>query len=286
MSLRSSLVATSLCLGCLLSGCAGGQDKKEKPKLPREKILPPEKRPVTDKKPDPKQVKETPPKAEDKNPEPKLPKEFAKATIEAWEKRGFIAGWRGTNSAGEVAFAEQAKALRNAMPAFRAAKATDDAGLKSLPPAEIPFALMLNNTKVTDAGLKELAGLPNLVSLDLTSTKVKGTGLSALAGLNLTSLEIRSNDLPDAALSGIAGLTKLSYLGLGNNEVTDAGLKHLAGLQNLTSLDLDLNKVTDAGLKHLVGLKNLTSLNLSLTKVTDAGRKELQAALPRCGIIK
>jgi hypothetical protein len=44
--------------------------------------------------------------------------------------------------------------------------------------------------------------------------------------------------------------------------------------------------VTDAGLVHLKGLTKLEKLVLSGTMVTDAGAKDLQAALPKCKIIK
>ena len=49
---------------------------------------------------------------------------------------------------------------------------------------------------------------------------------------------------------------------------------------------LQRTKVADAGLVYLMGLTNLQSLILIRTKVTDAGVKKLQAALPKCGIVR
>ena len=59
---------------------------------------------------------------------------------------------------------------------------------------------------------------------------------------------------------------------------------HLAGLTKLTYLGLYHTKVTDAGLVHLKGLTELEELKLYGTKVTDAGVKQLQQALPNCDI--
>ena len=71
-----------------------------------------------------------------------------------------------------------------------------------------------------------------------------------------------------------------------DTNVTDAGLVHLKGLTELQKLWLSATKVTDAGLVHLTGLTNLQTLYLSSTDVTDAGVKKLQAALPKCKIVR
>ena len=283
MSLRTSLAAVSVCVGCLLFGCGGGQDKLPKPK--RDKATPPKEK--ADKKADVTPPKETPPTPEEKTPEPKKPRELSKATVDGWENHGFTAGWRGTNPTHQVVFDTELKDLRDAIPAFKARKSTGDVALKGLPAPELPFALILGGSEVTDAGLKHFAGLTNLVLLDLTFAKVTGKGVAVLTDLpNLSSLVLRSVEVTDAYLKDVARFTKLTSLGLGNASVTDAGLTHLAGLQNLVSLDLGNNEVTDAGLTHLASLKNLTSLNLALTKVTAAGLKEFQQAVPKCIVTK
>ena len=73
---------------------------------------------------------------------------------------------------------------------------------------------------------------------------------------------------------------------LASTKVTDAGLVHLKGMMNLQMLHLYNTKVTDAGLVHLKGLTKLQFLTLDRTKVTDAGVKKLQAALPKCKIVR
>jgi hypothetical protein len=293
MRLRTSVFAVAVCYGCLLCGCSGSQDTKPEPKdskaaISKETPKAPDKTRYGGKGRyvDVRDPKDSPP-PEEKTPEPKKPKELAKATVEGWEASGFTAGWRGTNSSHQVVFETEATNLRDAIPAFRARKSTDDAALKGLRSPELPFALILSESKVTDGGLKELGGLTNLVLLDLTFAKVTGKGVAALTDLpNLTSLALRSIDMTDADLKNVARFKKLTSLGLGNTGVTDAGLSQLAGLQNLVSLDLGGNEVTDAGLKHLASLKNLTSLNLTFTKITAAGLKEFQQAVPKCLVTK
>jgi hypothetical protein len=293
MRLRTSVFAVAVCYGCLLCGCSGSQDTKPEPKdskaaISKETPKAPDKTRYGGKGRyvDVRDPKVSPP-PEEKTPEPKKPRELSKATVDGWENHGFTAGWRGANPTHQVVFDTELKDLRDAIPAFKARKSTDDAALKTLPAPELPFALILSESKVTDAGLKHFAGQTNLVLLDLTFSKVTGKGVAALTELpNLTSLALRSVEVTDADLKEVARFTKLTSLGLGNTGVTDAGLTHLAALQNLASLDLGGNEVTDAGLKRLASLKNLTSLNLTFTKVTAAGLKEFQQALPKCIVTK
>src|SRR5439155_954434 len=74
-------------------------------------------------------------------------------------------------------------------------------------------------------------------------------------------------------------------LELNRSDVTDAGLKNLAGLGKLSMLGLrGARGVTDAGLKELSGLKNLAALHLRGTRLTDAGVAWLRKALPACEI--
>jgi hypothetical protein len=56
----------------------------------------------------------------------------------------------------------------------------------------------------------------------------------------------------EQSLVGLAGLAALEWLDLdGNDEVTDAGLKELAGLTSLQSLNLARTKVTKVGVDQL-----------------------------------
>ena len=69
-----------------------------------------------------------------------------------------------------------------------------------------------------------------------------------------------------------------------NNEITDAGLVFLAGLTSLQKLWLSSTQITDTGLVSLEGLTNLQYLNLDDTRITDEGLTNLKEALPNCQI--
>ena len=68
-------------------------------------------------------------------------------------------------------------------------------------------------------------------------------------------------------------------------QITDAGLEHLKGLSQFQWLGRGNTKVTDVGLEHLKRLNQLQWLSLSDTKVTGAGVKRLRQALPNCHIV-
>ena len=70
------------------------------------------------------------------------------------------------------------------------------------------------------------------------------------------------------------------------NDITDAGLVHLTGMTNLQTLSLSGSNITDPGIVHLKGLNKLQKLYLMRAKVTSAGVAHLPKALPNCLIIK
>jgi hypothetical protein len=70
----------------------------------------------------------------------------------------------------------------------------------------------------------------------------------------------------------------------GQQQVTDADLVKLKGLTNLTALELSSTRITDNGLEHLKKLTSLKHLRLNQTKVTAKGVAELRKALPNCKI--
>ena len=82
-------------------------------------------------------------------------------------------------------------------------------------------------------------------------------------------------------------MKRLQLLNIGLCEnVADAGLAHLNGLTELRELNLRSTKVTDAGLVHLRALTGLRKLDLRHTRVTAAGVRSLQEALPQVQIAR
>jgi len=129
-----------------------------------------------------------------------------------------------------------------------------------------------------------LARLTHLKRLYLAGDELTDAELAHVAGL--TQLEVLHlyswNDrLTDAGLEQIGDLKGLRELELFSRSVTDAGLEHLAGLPELEYLFISSDRVTDAGLAHLEGLGRLRTLCLDRTQVTEAGAEKLQRAIPR-----
>jgi hypothetical protein len=116
------------------------------------------------------------------------------------------------------------------------------------------------------------------LGVDIMRTQnVTDAGIKHLAGLSeLRLLDLKDTQVTDAGMASLAGLKNLEVLDLLNTHVGDAGLAHLEGLSKLEMLSLDGTNVTDAGLPHLAGLSKLKWLYLSNTGVTDAGLAHLQ----------
>ena len=76
------------------------------------------------------------------------------------------------------------------------------------------------------------------------------------------------DQITDARLAHLRGLTALERLWLSTTDVTDEGLAHLAGLTALESLILGGVPVTDAGLVQLSELTGLKSLVMNDTVST------------------
>ena len=91
---------------------------------------------------------------------------------------------------------------------------------------------------------------------------------------------------PVAAITAMGGHVRVDKNGAavgagfddnrGGDQVTDAGLEHLKGMTKLVKLHFDGQKITDVGMAHLQGLVNLENLNLCRTQITDSGLVHLK----------
>src|SRR5579872_4365862 len=110
------------------------------------------------------------------------PKEIDKATVEAWEKRGFKVGWMGIKN-NWLLFSDKLDDMKLV-----------DADLKKLPSIDVPFGIDLYISDVTEAGLKELITHKNLCSLDLQSVQITDAGMKDLISLKKLSSLVLSSD--------------------------------------------------------------------------------------------
>lgn len=134
--------------------------------------------------------------------------------------------------------------------------------------------------------LKDAKLFVRAVKVQMSGQEITDARIAQLSGLTkLRGLDLRRTAVTDAGLAHLRGLTELRYLILDRTAVTDTGLAHVNRLPNLRTLSLDRTAVTDIGLAHLRRSTNLKRLHVVRTLVTDTGVAELQQALPDCEIL-
>ena len=125
---------------------------------------------------------------------------------------------------------------------------------------------------------ERLAELTQLTSLNLRYNDIGAEGAAALAALTqLTSLNLGYNDIGAEGVAALAALTQLTSLDLGGNEIGDSGAAALAALTQLSSLDLWNTQIGAEGAAALAALTQLTSLNLANTDIGAEGAASLVA---------
>ncbi len=144
------------------------------------------------------------------------------------------------------------------------------------PDAPVISVHLIGSEKLKDEDLSCLKSLPGVQQLYLGHTATSDAGLKHVAGLTrLTFLGLIGTKVTDGGMKELAGLQKLETLLLANTAVTEAGLKELSKLENLQELLLPEVALTDAGLRELGKLRNLRELDLGQSKITDEGLKQL-----------
>jgi Leucine-rich repeat (LRR) protein len=136
----------------------------------------------------------------------------------------------------------------------------------------------LNPVKKVDEALALVAKLRPVVRVDLgaNATDEHVAIVAGWKGLEALEIWAFNNQVTDASLKSLAGLTGLKELNLNLvQKLTPAGAVHLSGLTGLERLHLNAVPITDEGAKHLAPLTNLTVLNLNNTGITDAGLQHL-----------
>ena len=123
-----------------------------------------------------------------------------------------------------------------------------------------------------DAGMESVGRLDRLEHL-VVGDQLSDAGLVHLRGLTrLKTLYLESYAITGAGLKNLEGLTRLERLDFCFVPVDDAGLAHLKGLSSLKALSIPVgDRVTDAGLAHLEGLSSLEVLHITDSLITDAG---------------
>ncbi len=150
-----------------------------------------------------------------------------------------------------------------------------DRALESL--AKVPRLewLQLDGTRITDEGVRHLAQLQRLQTLHLNRTAVAGTGFAGWRGSHVRTLHLDDN-VTDAGVKEIAGLTEPRELSVGGWHLTEDGVRWLRSLK-LETLRFIAPSATDKIVEPLVEMKQLTHLGLGAGRLTDEGLKRLSA---------
>lgn len=150
----------------------------------------------------------------------------------------------------------------------------------------LEYLLLMGKDGYTDYGeafVKRETRLERRVSLNTFGgwskcDDVTDATLSRLSGLTeLRELRLVGTSVSDEGLDHLRGLTKLEDLGLYGSRMTDAGVAKLVHHAQLRRLSLPGIKVTYAGLARLKELAQLQELELADTDVSDAGLAQLKA---------
>jgi formylglycine-generating enzyme required for sulfatase activity len=124
---------------------------------------------------------------------------------------------------------------------------------------------------IAPSAFAALANMHSLRTLDVLNTPVGDETLALLTNLELTSLELNSENVTDIGMQHVCSMLTLNRLVLGaKTRVTDRGLKHLWRLNRLKQFDLYSTHITGTGFATLAELPELYSLRLTSPALTDA----------------
>jgi len=161
--------------------------------------------------------------------------------------------------------------------------------LAAFPSRQIITGVVVEGKPATDEDIAEfVAVFPKIEQLDISNTKTSDAALASAAQLPmLFRLLARHTDVTDAGVAKLASLQQLAMIELDGTQITDAALADLAKLPRLCRVQLLGTQITDAGLAHLAACRGtLLYVDVSETQVTDAGVAALQAAHPRCQVVR
>ena len=141
----------------------------------------------------------------------------------------------------------------------------------------------LDRCPVTDECLKSLGKSPNIKRIRAPRTKLSDKGLEYLKDtVQLELLDLSDcNQISDAGLAHLKGLTKLRNLSLWGPRITDDGMPNLAGMTNMVAISFQDCGVTDASFTHLSGMTKLKEFDIFRTRVGNdalaaiAGAKDM-----------
>lgn len=137
--------------------------------------------------------------------------------------------------------------------------------------------IYITHASVTKENVKLLAKFPNLTTLSICSSQIPAEGLACLrVAKNLSSLTLEADynrSSSTAELSGLASLTQLEHLQIGEFPISDKDLEAIGAIRSLQALqitaEIALLNVTPKGLSHLASAGKLTRLDFPSAPFDD-----------------
>ncbi|MBL9178036.1 MAG: protein kinase [Verrucomicrobiaceae bacterium] len=133
--------------------------------------------------------------------------------------------------------------------------------------------LQLSGFDLKDDDLAFIRTLPGLTELLLYRLNLSDAFIPHLTGLRgLSRLDI--NECPSftgSTLDQLAALPQLSSIRTWKCPVTDAAVPGIAKLSKIEALNLEATRITDACLPAIHGMKQIRRLSINSTKITPAG---------------
>lgn len=139
--------------------------------------------------------------------------------------------------------------------------------------------------ELSDLSLKRISKLTNLKAFSFSPPGADDGRVvfssQGLLGLleapKLESLQIQYDGLSDSFLKSVASLTKLKYVNLNSNDLSDAGLEGVNGI-TIEELRIQSNQFTDKALRVLEGFSLVDSLAIESPLFSYAGAIRLLTA--------
>jgi len=122
-----------------------------------------------------------------------------------------------------------------------------------------------------------------LIRVDVVPADASLADLEPIAD-RIVWLDLAGRRLAPGDTGVLAGMSRLTRLGMQRSSATDADLAELASLPTLAVLNLYGTAVGDPGLAHLQQMTSLERVYLWGTRVTDAGVERLRAAAPALAV--
>jgi hypothetical protein len=125
-----------------------------------------------------------------------------------------------------------------------------------------------------------------VTEVDLRGQQVDDAALEQLSALaHVQTLKLDLTQITDAGIDVLRAMPRLKTLHLRHTKISDRSAATLAALPRLETVYLTGTKMTDAAVDDLARRSTMTTAYIRWTQITNEGAARLAAALPRCAVV-